>query len=301
VPAGEGEGHGEREGGRRRRRRGGRDRGEDRGPIDAADGQRGEAEIANGGEVSATRAAPSSRDVPAGADDLGTDEPVTREATDGTEAGAEETDRAAADGKRRRRRRGGRRDEETAGGDQAESAGSTAGEGLGAEAGADTPEAFSAIEGDATAQDPAVRTPAGRPPVAPGAAWNVAGIEAAAAPEPTPVRAAVQAEARAEAQATPQPAPMPERAQPASLPRYELPKDELERLAREAGLEWVGSDAGKVQAAQAAMAAEPQPIHVPRDPKPVVLADEGPLVLVETLKDLSQLKLPFETAPPRAP
>jgi ribonuclease E len=31
-----------------------------------------------------------------------------------------------------------------------------------------------------------------------------------------------------------------------------------------------------------------------REPAPVVVADEGPLVLVETRKDLSQVKLPFE-------
>ena len=45
---------------------------------------------------------------------------------------------------------------------------------------------------------------------------------------------------------------------------------------------------------QAAIAAEPQPVRVPREPKPVVLVDEGPLVLVETRRDLSELKLPFE-------
>jgi ribonuclease E len=33
---------------------------------------------------------------------------------------------------------------------------------------------------------------------------------------------------------------------------------------------------------------------VPRERKPLVVIDEGPLVLVETRKDLSQLKLPFE-------
>jgi ribonuclease E len=33
---------------------------------------------------------------------------------------------------------------------------------------------------------------------------------------------------------------------------------------------------------------------MPRERKPVVLADEGPLVLVETRKDLSQFALPFE-------
>jgi ribonuclease E len=35
-------------------------------------------------------------------------------------------------------------------------------------------------------------------------------------------------------------------------------------------------------------------VHVPRLPRPRVLIDDGPLVLVETRKDLSQLKLPFE-------
>ena len=43
------------------------------------------------------------------------------------------------------------------------------------------------------------------------------------------------------------------------------------------------------------MAAEPPPVHVPRERRPVVRIDEGPLVLVETRKDLTQFKLPFET------
>jgi ribonuclease E len=51
---------------------------------------------------------------------------------------------------------------------------------------------------------------------------------------------------------------------------------------------------------QAAIAAEPKPLHVPRErPAPVVI-DEGPLVLVETRRDLSKLPLPFDaqgTAP----
>jgi ribonuclease E len=73
-----------------------------------------------------------------------------------------------------------------------------------------------------------------------------------------------------------------------------LPLGDLQALAAQAGLEWVGSDADKVAAAHAAMAAEPKPIHVPRERKPTVVVDEGPLVLVETRKDLSQLKLPFD-------
>ena len=68
----------------------------------------------------------------------------------------------------------------------------------------------------------------------------------------------------------------------------------LEQIAREAGLEWIQSDAARVAQVQADIAAEPQPVHVPREPKPVVLVDEGPLVLVETRKDLRDVSLPFE-------
>jgi len=64
--------------------------------------------------------------------------------------------------------------------------------------------------------------------------------------------------------------------------------------SRRTVLQWVNSDAEKIAAAQAAIAAEPKPVHVPREPKPPVVIDEGPLILVETRKDLSQVKLPFE-------
>jgi ribonuclease E len=37
-------------------------------------------------------------------------------------------------------------------------------------------------------------------------------------------------------------------------------------------------------------------VHVPRLPKPRVVLDEGPLVLVETRKDLSQVRMPFDQA-----
>jgi len=49
-----------------------------------------------------------------------------------------------------------------------------------------------------------------------------------------------------------------------------------------------------IVAAQAAMAAEPVAPRIPREPRAAVLVDEGPLVLVETRKDLSQLHLPFD-------
>ena len=77
---------------------------------------------------------------------------------------------------------------------------------------------------------------------------------------------------------------------------FELPVDTLAQLADGAGLQWVNSDPDKVAAVQAAIAAEPRPIHVPRERSPVVEPDEGPLVLVETRKDLRQVILPFENA-----
>lgn len=75
-----------------------------------------------------------------------------------------------------------------------------------------------------------------------------------------------------------------------------LPTESLQAVAQAAGLEWVNSDAGKVGDVQSAMAAEPAPARVPRERKPAAIVDEGPLVLVETRKDLSKIKLPFETA-----
>jgi len=75
---------------------------------------------------------------------------------------------------------------------------------------------------------------------------------------------------------------------------YLLPTASLASLAESAGLQWVQSDTDKISAVQAAMAAEPAPERQPREPRRHVLVDDGPLVLVETRKDLSQLKLPFE-------
>jgi ribonuclease E len=106
--------------------------------------------------------------------------------------------------------------------------------------------------------------------------------------------------------AAPAAAPMP-RPSPASahaapvvtgMPKvqgYDLSIDALSQMARQSGLEWVNSDAEKIASAQAAIAAEPRPIHVPREPKPPMVIDEGPLVLVETRKDLAGVTLPFES------
>jgi ribonuclease E len=110
-----------------------------------------------------------------------------------------------------------------------------------------------------------------------------------------PARAApVAAPARAPVQAAPATRGLP-RVQP-----FALPMDELSQVAQSSGLQWVNSDASKVAMVQAAIAAEPKPVHVPRArPAPIVI-DEGPLILVETRRDLRNLPLPMEqsgTAP----
>ncbi|MFZ2650418.1 MAG: hypothetical protein WA210_09955 [Burkholderiaceae bacterium] len=80
---------------------------------------------------------------------------------------------------------------------------------------------------------------------------------------------------------------------------YTLPLASLQAVAAASGLEWVNSDTEKARAVQEAMAREVQPFHVPRERPALVRIDEGPLVLVETHKDLSQIKLPFETTETR--
>jgi ribonuclease E len=77
---------------------------------------------------------------------------------------------------------------------------------------------------------------------------------------------------------------------------FVLPVDELQSIAQTAGLEWVGSDADKIRVAEEAMSNEPAPQRVARERKPAVDMETGPLVLVETRKDLSSVKLPFESA-----
>jgi ribonuclease E len=91
-------------------------------------------------------------------------------------------------------------------------------------------------------------------------------------------------------------APVPtasRRAMP-QIGHYDLPLQDLNALAHQSGLEWVNSNPERVAQVQAAIAAEPRPIHVPRERPPVVVVDEGPLILVETRKDLRQMAMPFD-------
>ena len=77
---------------------------------------------------------------------------------------------------------------------------------------------------------------------------------------------------------------------------FTLPLEQLQQVADQAGLIWVHSDADKVAAVQAEIAATPKPVHVPRERPPLVTLDEGPLILVETRRDLAAQPLPFEQA-----
>jgi hypothetical protein len=114
------------------------------------------------------------------------------------------------------------------------------------------------------------------------------------ASEPEPAAAAPALSSPAVAEAEPVAAPTRVApVEPVSQPRpaataFVLPLGELQSLAQGAGLEWVNSDVDKVAAVQAAIAAEPKPVRVPRERPPLVVLDEGPLILVETRRDLSE-------------
>ncbi|MCS6811153.1 MAG: hypothetical protein NZ694_07800, partial [Tepidimonas sp.] len=91
------------------------------------------------------------------------------------------------------------------------------------------------------------------------------------------------------------PAPAAASASPAvATSTYQLPVEELAQLAASAGLQWVQSDPQRVAAAQTAIAAEPAAPRVGRERAPRVDLDEGPLVLVETQRDLRTLRFPFD-------
>lgn len=154
----------------------------------------------------------------------------------------------------------------------------------------------SAIAAPAAGDEEAAQEPARRSYFAASAAPAPA-AEAVPA-SAVPVSQAPVAPAPVEAPApAPAPAPVAVIPQGDGMPRvqsFALPVDALIEVAKSSGLEWVNSDAEKIAAAQAAIAAEPQPIRVPRERPPVVVVDEGPLVLVETRRDLRDLQLPFE-------
>ena len=113
----------------------------------------------------------------------------------------------------------------------------------------------------------------------------IAAPVAAVAPVPVPAPAPVAAPAAA-AQGLPK------------VQAFALPMDALNQVAQGSGLSWVNSDAAKVAAVQAAIAAEAKSVHVPRARAAPAQIDTDPLVLVETKRDLRSLQLPFEETQP---
>ena len=262
---------GERQGGRRRRRRGGRDRDETRG-TDGGDADALNAEAAEAGLAMAAPLADVSADALAGGSDA-----AANGDTDGSDSGDRDGRRRGGRGRDRQRRE--RRDDALPQNDSGS-------------ADATLPET------PVTASEPSTATTTSNA-VAPAAALAVTAASLADVAEARPTAAEAPAPAPlpvATAAAAVQPTPATVATPPAAVAAAKLSTAELQAIAQSAGLEWVGSDAEKVRAVQEAMAREPKPVHVPREIKPVVLADDGPLVLVETRKDLSQIKLPFENA-----
>jgi ribonuclease E len=241
------------------------------------------------------------------------------------DAGSAEAQAAEGERSRRRRRRGGR------GRDESRDEGTQAADAQGTEANAteDRPSTDADPEADAAAateagapeaQDEARdssrrRNRGGRgrrerregdepaltadaPEAAESSSPPVATLAPVAEAAPLVVETALEVPAPVAASPAPSPVAPPPVAQPAAAPvaPFVLATDELERIAASAGLTWVNSDADKIRAVQEAIAAEPKPAHVPRERPELVIADEGPLVLVETRKDLSQITLPFDPA-----
>lgn len=150
-------------------------------------------------------------------------------------------------------------------------------------------------------------SPAPMPAEAPVAEAIAAPVAVVAVPSPAPEARSVVATPVAVAVAVPSKAnvaaPVPAAAHAvaansAAMPAVQafvLPLGELAAVAQGSGLNWVNSDAVKIAAVQAAIAAEPKPVHVPRQRPAAPVLDEGPLVLVETQRDLRNVTLPFET------
>jgi ribonuclease E len=97
--------------------------------------------------------------------------------------------------------------------------------------------------------------------------------------------------------AAPKATAAPAAAAAGSMPKvtgYALPQEDLVQVAQGSGLQWVNTNAESVAKVQAAIAAEAQTVHVPRARPAPVSMDTGPLVLVETKRDLRNMTLPFE-------
>jgi ribonuclease E len=195
---------------------------------------------------------------------------------------------AERDSRRRRRRRGGRGRDGEASGTNGESQDGVALEG--AEGQDDAPTEAGAPDAAGEAPSDSRNEPTGAAQVE----GQTEGRKARPRREPEPAAASETL-----SDATPAVtvvAPAPAGPEPIRVEPFVLDLAALTQIAETAGLSWVNSDGEKIRAAQEAIAAEPQPVHAPRERQALVVEDVGPLILVETRKDLSALRLPFDEA-----
>ncbi|QJC55490.1 Ribonuclease E [Polaromonas vacuolata] len=147
------------------------------------------------------------------------------------------------------------------------------------------------VANTAAAQAPALTAP----PVA--AVAPVAAVTPTPVATPAPAAQAKPVEAPVVvAPATIATAPAAGQALP-QIDSYALPMQDLADVAQSSGLQWVNSNTAKIAQVAAAIAAEAKPVHVPRMRPVAVVSGEGPLVLVETKRDLSAMALPSEDKP----
>ncbi len=148
---------------------------------------------------------------------------------------------------------------------------------------------YASTQADTQAQPVALASPSGVPELSINSlAPAIDTMPHASATESIPAVAVPALTVAAEAAAQPNETP-PEAAEP-----FVLATEALKSLTSEKGLHWVSSDKEKIRLAQESIANEPHTPHVPREPQVVKVDDSGPLVMVETRRDLSQIKLPFE-------
>lgn len=83
-------------------------------------------------------------------------------------------------------------------------------------------------------------------------------------------------------------APVPQAAQAA------LSQNDLKEIAQNAGLEWVSTNPIRCAAVQEEIINAPKPKRKPRQPRQKSVSNEGPLVLVETQKIISGMRLPLD-------
>ncbi len=166
--------------------------------------------------------------------------------------------------------------------------------GEGSERSENSTEASAFAENQASNEAPDQQT---RAPAAPEFVAPTSAVSSAASPAVSPAVATAAAPAVPAQPVRSTPAPVVAAPAAGALPKvqsYDLPLQDLVQVAQGSGLQWVNSDAGKIAEAQAAIAAEAKSAHVPRERPPVVVSNEGPLVLVETRRDLRDIELPFE-------